>query len=841
MKCVLIYLGFASLVSAQPTLQTFPITIPGPSSIYVSQCASCHGATGTGASAGSILPFLRYHTDLELVQKIADAHTSSVQLSAAQQASLSKELRGMTGTNPNMATAGYTGVRGNSGATKIEPIADFPTKPVWMPTQVTLKLANGETLSGKLVAQTETDATLLANDGHFHLLSRSGGMYREKPIAPKADWLDNHGDKTGNRYSPIEQINQNNVRRLSRIWEFPIPTSARLQATPVVIDGIMYMVGWNEIYAIDATSGEQVWHYSEPRHDGILGEAGSGANRGATISGNRVFMVTDHAHVLAFNRMTGAKLWDAEMADYRQGYSATASPLVAGDLVIAGVACGEEGCRGFLDAYDAATGKRAWRFYTIPARGEPGSETWRGQALEHGCGTTWLTGSYDQNLSLIYWGTGNPCPDFVGDERIGDNLYTSSVIALDSKTGRLRWHYQFTPHDVHDWDSTQPMLLVDEIWQGQPRKLLLHVDKNGMFYVLDRTNGKFLRGSPFASMVTWNSGFDKNGRPVLSQPDIVCPSTAVNWTDVAYSHKTKLLYGRVTDTCGMAIPTEGAIDPLANNRWFGAVARRTQPPQEIAQRLQEIREKYPPGPRLRAVDLATGRKVWDYDMGSGRSTGVLATAGNLLFVGGMGGIVALDATTGERLSYVDAGQMKCDGVCHEASAMTYMVGGKQYIALSGYGTLIAYSLGEERLTTLANPGEQLANQDDLQGFPAAPGRDLTLRTCTSCHGAGLWSGSHLSERGWADTIDRMRVRGLVLTDDEHRTVLDYLTKNFGITNVNTASAAEMIRGLRITQRQAENIVSYREKNGPFKSLEDLKRIEGLEPAAVDARKNMIVF
>jgi alcohol dehydrogenase (cytochrome c) len=680
-------------VAAPRTPQTFPVTIPGPGSIYATRCASCHGPAGTGATSASILPYIRYHTDKELAQQIAAAHGSAIQLSAEQQRLLAKELRGITGTNPSMATGGYIGVR--ISGTRIEPALDVPAKPVFIPIDVTLKLDDGKILAGKLMAQTETDATLLGRDGRFHLLSRKGNAYREKPIAPKADWLENHGDDTGNRYSALAEINSGNVRRLAKAWEYTIPTSARLQATPVVADGVMYMVGWNEIYALDATAGEHLWSYREARHEGILGEAGSGANKGAAISGDRVFMVTDHAHVLAFNRMTGAKLWDAEMGDYTEGYSSTVAPLIAGNLVVTGVSCGEEGCRGLIDAYDAATGKRVWRFYTIPARGEPGSETWIGQALEHGCGTTWVTGSYDPSLDLIYWGTGNPCPDSIDDERKGDNLYTAAVVAIEAKTGKLKWHYQFTPHDVYDWDSTQPMVLVDEVWEGNQRKLLLHADKNGLLYVLDRTNGKLLRGAPFSSMVTWNKGFDKNGRPIFTEPEIFCPSSAVNWTDVAYSPVTKLFYGRVTDTCRSGVQSRRGIDPLVgNNRWFGMVTREAPSP-EIAQRLADIRAKYPSGPFVRAIDLATGRKVWDYNMGSGRSTGVLATSGNLVFVGGKGGIVALDAKTGQELWHIDAGQVKCDGVCHEAAAMTYMVGGKQYIAMSGYGIVIGYSLADE--------------------------------------------------------------------------------------------------------------------------------------------------
>ena len=264
-------------------------------------------------------------------------------------------------------------------------------------------------------------------------------------------------------------------------------------------------------------------HTAKIRHEGILSEGGNGANRGATIVGDRVFVVTDHAHLLAFNRFTGQKLWDVEMASYLDSYSATAPPLPVGDLLVVGVAGGEEGVRGFLDAYRASTGERVWRFYTIPTRNEKEAETWIGQALEHGCGATWLTGSYDPALDLVYWAVGNPCPDFAGEERRGDNLYTSSVIALSARTGQLRWYYQFSPHDTHDWDAVQPMVLADEPWQGQPRKLLIHGDRNGMFYILDRTNGQVLLTDNLSTKVTWHKGFTKEGRPIVDPGSVATP------------------------------------------------------------------------------------------------------------------------------------------------------------------------------------------------------------------------------------------------------------------------------------------------------------------------------
>jgi alcohol dehydrogenase (cytochrome c) len=226
-------------------------------------------------------------------------------------------------------------------------------------------------------------------------------------------------------------------------------------------------------------------------------------------------MVTDHAHLIALSRINGQLLWDSEMADYRQHYGATSAPLVVNDLVISGTSGGDEGARGFIDAYKASTGERAWRFWTMPAPGEPLSETWVGKAIEHGCVDAWLTGTYDPSTNLIYWPTGNPCPDYNGDERKGDNLYANSVVAVDAQTGRLRWYFQFTPHDLHDWDATETPMLVDVEFRGRPRRLLVQANRNGFFYVLDRTTGEFLLGEPFVHKLTWASGLDAKGRPIV--------------------------------------------------------------------------------------------------------------------------------------------------------------------------------------------------------------------------------------------------------------------------------------------------------------------------------------
>jgi alcohol dehydrogenase (cytochrome c) len=672
---------------------------------YAARCSSCHGAGMAGASGPSILLYVRYHTDAEVSANIRQRHPS-LQLTEGDLRQILVDLRALAGTNPAMASGGYTGRRGGGpGAAAAGPSA--PAGPVvpappsvasgspatsgaglsgMSPT--TIKMADGTTRTGILLGQGDLDATLLEN-GKYVLLARDGDMYRVKAITPKADWLFYDGSLTGNRFSPLEQINTSNIKRLGPAWMFPITNSPRLEVTPTVADGIMYVGGWNEWYALDATTGRQLWSYAEPRHEAILSEGGAGANRGVTIAGDKAYVVTDHAHLLAFNRFTGQRLWDVEMGSHLDSYSATSPPLPVGDLMVLGVAGGEEGARGFLDAYRASTGERVWRWYSIPKRGEPGSETWVGQALEHGCGATWMPGSYDPALDLIYWAVGNPCPDIAGEERLGDNLYTSSVVALSAKTGEMKWYYQFTPHDTHDWDAVQPMILVDEVWQGRPRKLLIHGDRNGMFYVIDRTNGEFLLADNLSTKVTWVKGFTKEGKPLVDPGSIAskegvaaCPGGGggANWPAASYNPMTKLFYARVSDSCALYASHE---DPLGTvgNRWFG----RGTPGPQAQDQLRALLNGYKTGNFIRAMNPFTGKKVWDFPAPAGRS-GVLSTSGGLLFVGGGGGLLALDARTGKPVWNINVSQTA------QATPMTYMVGGKQYLALPGTGVIVAYAM-----------------------------------------------------------------------------------------------------------------------------------------------------
>jgi alcohol dehydrogenase (cytochrome c) len=548
---------------------------------------------------------------------------------------------------------------------------------MFQPRPATIKLQDGRMLDGTLTSSTQFSATLLTADGKFHLLARSGGIYSERAIGPKRDWPSYDGSYSGNRYSSLDQINTGNVKRLAPAWIFPVPDAPRLEVTPVVVDGVMYITGPNEAYALDAVSGRQIWAFRTPRTPGLLSEAGGGANRGVALAGDRVFMITDNAHLLALDRLTGHKLWDVTMADTKEGYSASAAPLVIGDLVLSGIAGGDEGARGFLDAYRVDTGERAWRFWTIPLPGEKGSETWVGSALQHGCGATWITGSYDAALGLVYWAVGNPCPDFNGDERGGTNLYTDSVVALDLKTGGLRWAFQFTPHDTHDWDSNGPLILLDEPWQGQPRKLLAHADNNGFFFVLDRTDGKLLLASPLGAQ-NWTTGYGKDGHPVLTdhfesslEGTQTCAANASKWLSASFDPESKLYIARVAEGCSTY--RKDPRPPQLGQRFFGGNGFGG------GGSSQDF---------IRAVHLDTGAKAWDYSLPEGYGgSGILATAGGLVFVGVNGGtFTALDSTTGAPVWHFETGQP------WRASPMTYMVGGTQYVVLAGQGGIMTFAL-----------------------------------------------------------------------------------------------------------------------------------------------------
>ncbi len=498
------------------------------------------------------------------------------------------------------------------------------------------------------------------------------------------EWPAYDGNLTGNRHSPLTQITRENVKQLGVRWLYAVP-NARLQATPIVADGVMYVTHGNDVHALDADSGRLLWRWNRAKTQGLVGDPVRGFNRGMALLGDRILFQTDNGHLVALHRWNGSLLWDTNMVGdvpVKNHYGATSAPLIAGDVVIAGIAGGDGGIRGFLDAYRPETGERVWRFYTIPKPGEPLSETWSGKALEVGCGSTWLTGTYDLALDLVYWTTGNPCPDYNGDERKGDNLYTSSILALRPKTGKLAWYYQVTPHDVHDFDAQQTPMLIDARYRGRERKLLAQASRNGFFYVLDRTNGELLSATPFVKNLTWATGIGPDGRPKrnpAAQPSLhgskACPAPegANNWMSNSYSPETGLFYVIALEKCSIYVKSVEWL--IRGEQFYGGGARNI--PGE-------------PGKKhLRAIELETGKIMWDRPMEGLANTwgGVVSTASGLVFYcDDSGAFAAADARTGETLWYFHTNQP------WRASPMTYQVSGKQYVAVAAGSTVLAFGL-----------------------------------------------------------------------------------------------------------------------------------------------------
>ncbi|MXZ70951.1 MAG: PQQ-binding-like beta-propeller repeat protein [Acidobacteria bacterium] len=626
---------------------------------YQSRCVLCHGGDGAGSDrARSILPVLHTRGADDLARIVTEGDPARGMPAFPLEAD---ELDPLIAYLKDLAAAAA-------------PAARDPRAPRARPGE--LPLAGGGTAAGTILNESGFDAQLRTDDGRIRLLRREEDGWREAPIEPFTDWPSYHGSDSGNRHSPLDQIDRSNLDRLALEWFYPIPDMPMIEGTPVVIAGVMYVTAVNQVYALDAATGREIWRYAQPRTEGLVGDPAIGLNRGVAVRGDRVFTVTDHAHVIALDRFTGELIWDTEMDDYREHYGAVAAPLVVGDLVIAGISAGDTGLRGFLDAFHADTGDRAWRFWTIPAPGEPGSETWGDpEVLRRGCGATWLTGSYDAELDLLYWATGNPCPDLNGDRRPGDNLYTNSVVALRPQTGEMVWYFQFTPHDTHDWDAQEPLLLIDTEFRGEPRKLLVQGNRNGFFYVLDRTNGRFLLGEPFVNQ-TWADGLDDSGRPIVrpgtdptEEGVDVCPAIrgATNWWATSYHPGTKLFYLLAHESC--MTYTKNDQDWQRGRSWLGGTVR--------------LADGSPNQKFIRAIDIQTGRTVWSYAQTGQAQTysGVLSTDGDLVFFGeDSGAFAALDAASGEPLWHIPLNQD------WKASPMTYEVGGRQYVAIaSGLG------------------------------------------------------------------------------------------------------------------------------------------------------------
>ena len=505
------------------------------------------------------------------------------------------------------------------------------------------------------------------------------------------NWLTYSGSLSGQRHSALTQITPANASDLVLKWVFQSRSLDKHEVTPLVVDGVMYTVSSpNDIYALDAATGKTIWQYSHKPAEGTRNPCCGNLTRGLAILGDKLFLAALDARMIAINAKTGKELWNVEIADYKQQYAATVAPLVIKDKVISGIAGGEHGVRGFVAAYDVNTGKEAWRFNTVPGPGEAGYETWMGKdgkpndSYLHGGAPIWITGTYDAATNLTLWTTGNAGPDYNGDNRVGDNLYSSSVIALDADTGKLKWHYQFSPHDEFDWDATQVPVQADIVYKGAPRKVMMLANRNGVFYVIDRTNGQFLSGTSFTK-TNWFTGFDEKGRPMRApgilptvEGTLVYPGNqgGTNWYNPSFSPTTGLFYIPAWENSSSTYRKGEEVPEFHDGQSFvGLSPGRGGTADDVFSSII-------------AMDPSTSQRKWTLRL-SAPSTegGILTTGSNVLFAGGRDGqFVAVDASVGKLLWETNLGPSV------SAGPMTYMVNGKQYVSIQGGSSLYTFGL-----------------------------------------------------------------------------------------------------------------------------------------------------
>ena len=507
------------------------------------------------------------------------------------------------------------------------------------------------------------------------------------------NWLTYSGTYMSQRYSKLNQINQGNVKNLELQWIFQSRSLEKYEATSLVVDGVLYTVqAPNDIVALDAVTGRVFWTYAYNNVKEARACCGR-VNRGLAILGDTLFMGTLDAHVIAVDAKNGKLLWDTNTGgNPGAGYSITHAPLVIKDKVIIGVAGGEYGIRGFIAAYDVKTGKEVWRFNTVAGPDEPGSKTWENDAWKTGGGSIWVTGSYDPETNLTFWGVGNPGPDWNGDSRPGDNLYTDSVVALDPDTGKLKWYYQFSPHDEFDYDAVQVPVLADVEWQGKPRRIMYWANRNGLMYALDRNSGEFLSGKPFVKVNWMNGQFDEKGRP-MRVPGMVASKEGTeifpgnqggtNWYSPSFSPRTGLFYIPVWADYS-SIYVRGDVEYVEGQTFSGPFPRSPVPFNRSGQNFRKENEGHG---AIRAMDPRTGEQKWEFKMSDVTDGGVLTTASDLLFSGGRDGyFFALDAKDGKLLWRTSVGGVVASG------PMSYSVNGRQYIAVAAGNSLFCFAL-----------------------------------------------------------------------------------------------------------------------------------------------------
>ena len=492
------------------------------------------------------------------------------------------------------------------------------------------------------------------------------------------NWLTYSRDYTGQRHSPLDLINAGNVAKLHIAWMYQVNESDTFEVSPIVVDGTMFISEpANAVSALDARTGRRLWRYERTPPADLRLCCGR-VNRGVAILGDTIYYGSIDAHLIALDARTGALRWDVTMADYKKGYSSTGAPLAVRDKIVMGMGGGEFGVSGFIDAYDAKTGKRAWRFNTIPGKGEPGNETWAGDSWKTGAVTSWVTGVYDAETDTILWGTGNPGPDWNGDSRKGDNLYSDSLIALDPATGAKKWHFQYTPHDVNDWDSTQTPILAEATVAGRTRKIVALANRNGFYFALDRTTGKFIDGRAYVKQ-TWASGLDEAGRPIrlpdsspTEEGKLLWPSLAggSNWYSSTFSPQTGLYYVNVKE--------EGAIYHKGDAEY-----KEGTPFNGGGQRDYKGEE---PWGAVRALETATGKLRWEFRLQRPSHSGLMSTGGGLVFGSNGTSFFALDHANGSPLWHFETGGRI------DANPITFLTDGKQYVAVPAGHALLVFGV-----------------------------------------------------------------------------------------------------------------------------------------------------
>jgi alcohol dehydrogenase (cytochrome c) len=640
---------------------------------YAVTCAGCHAADGSGSVKGAAiatLPRVIALSDDDLVRIVRDGvpgrgMPGAKQLGDEKIQAIVRYLRALQSTSgaatmTNPGAANPTAAKASSNANAAAP-AETDAAPK-QPIKVTAGKAVEPASSG--VNQIDVQQSQL----------------NQKEV--RENWVSYNGDYTGRRFSSMAEVTPVNIRQLKPAWVFHTSNAGVMEVTPIVVAGVMFITHSNDAYALDAKTGKQLWHHARAVSEGLIDDASGHINRGVAVLGTRIYMETDNAHLLCLDALSGEMIWDVAYATGNKNYGATSAPLIVKDKVLVGTSGGDDGVRGFVAAYDAQTGKEAWRFWTIPAPGEHGSQSWPGDMYVHGGGTTWMPGTYDTDLNTIYWGTSNPCPDFDGSVRPGDDLYTSSLLALDPDTGKLKWYFQFNPHDLYDYDSVQTPVLVNATFKGQPRKLVVTANRNGFIYILDRTDGTYLYSRQFSASQNWAKGIDDKGRPISNNliPDekgvTVCPgySGGTNWYSPSYDPDTNMFYFRSLEACSLF---KAKTEPFEEGSGYYSTGPERAP------------GNTPNAGYLNAFDLNTLEFAWrDLLAGEGPATaGVMSTAGGLVAFGNDARQFEIDnAHTGKKLWTFDLPQPM------HASPMSYGISGKQYFAVATGDDVVAFAL-----------------------------------------------------------------------------------------------------------------------------------------------------